>query len=48
MAMEIIMDLQILYKDDKSQYVSAIDRFGLMKRIAGENVGFTSEKNDWN
>ena len=44
MGMEIIMDLQILYKEDKPRYVPVIDRFELMKRIAGENVSFKSSK----
>ena len=44
MGMEIIMDLQILYKEDKPRYVSVIDKFELMKRIAGEGVSFTSSK----
>ena len=40
MEMEVVMDLQILYTDEKAKYISAVDQFGLMKRIAGDNVCF--------
>ena len=38
MEMEIVMDLLILYNGEKQKYIHSVNQFGLMKRIAGENV----------